>query len=62
MVFLKGSDWKGAQSRSSILSQDGIEPAYVVNLKPSVQASRKLKVWAVHFLKFENVGQNYDVL
>ena len=49
-------------SRSPILSQDGTEPGYVVNLKPSCQDFYKLKVWAVHFFTFENVGQNYNVL
>ena len=39
-------------------SQNGTEPGYGVNLKNSF----KLKVWAVHFFTFENVGQNYDVL
>ena len=38
-------------NRSPILSEDGIERAYVVNLKPSAQDSLKLKVWAVHFFK-----------
>lgn len=48
-------------SRSPVLSQDGTEPGYVVNLKPSSQDFRKLKVWAVSFFTFKNVGQNYDV-
>ena len=48
-------------SRSPILSiPNGTEPGYVVNLKRT--DSYKLKVWAVHFLTFENFGQNYDVL
>ena len=49
-------------SRSPILSLDGTEPGYVVNLKPSGQDSYKLKVCVVHLFTFENVGQNYDVL
>ena len=48
--------------RSPILSQDGTEPGHIVNLKPSAQDSRKLKVWAVNFFKFANVGQNYNLL
>ena len=49
-------------SRSPILCQDGTEPGYVVNLKPSGQDSSNLKEWAVHFFTIENLGQNYDVL
>ena len=66
MVLLKGSEWRGAHAASSEKIYNSLlgwfEPAYVVNLRPSAQDSRKLKVWALHFFKFENVGQNYDVL
>ena len=64
-VLLKGREWRGAQAASNEQISNSLpiwQPGYVINIKPSGQDSYKLKVWAVHFLKSENVGQNYDVL
>ena len=51
-----------ASGRNWCFSKEDNGDVGKLHVKPSAQDSRKLKVWAVHVLKFENVGEEYDEL